>query len=354
MKKYDYTGKTAFVGIDVHKKTYSVAVVVDGDLAKRDTMSACPSKLVDYLLKYFSGAKIKSAYEAGFSGFVLHRHLLENGIENIVVHAASIEINSRDRVKTDKRDATKIATQLSAGRLSCVYIPSPEQEDKRELTRWRDQMVRQRTSAACRIKAKAHYYGLIPADVTARVSAKWLQQLAFDKRLRPTAKLVLNDLIEEWERLSKRIKEIEKLLADQAIEDEKIDEVYRSSPGIGSIASRVLANELSDMSHFSSGRKLSSYTGLTPCEFSSGEHRRQGHISRQGKPLLRKILIQAAWIAIRHDKSLEDLFHKIQHRRGAKRAIVAVARKLLTKIYSCFKRGELYKRTQEKRELVTA
>ena len=74
---HDYTGKTIFVGIDVHKKTYSLSVLYDGMLVKRDTIFAFPDNLVSYLQKYFSGAKVKSAYEAGFSGFGLHRHLIK-------------------------------------------------------------------------------------------------------------------------------------------------------------------------------------------------------------------------------------------------------------------------------------
>ena len=109
MKKYDYTGKTVFIGIDVHKRNYFVTAVVEGEMVKRDGMRARPEKLLAYIRKFFPGAVIHSAYEAGFSGFGLHRYLLENGINNIVVHAASIEVSSRDRVKTDKRDATKIA-----------------------------------------------------------------------------------------------------------------------------------------------------------------------------------------------------------------------------------------------------
>ncbi|MFQ5729460.1 MAG: IS110 family transposase, partial [Waddliaceae bacterium] len=80
MNKYDYKGKTIFVGIDVHKKTYSVTVMCDGALVKRDTMPAHLERLVTYLKKYFPGAVIKSAYEAGFSGFGLHRHLIDNGV----------------------------------------------------------------------------------------------------------------------------------------------------------------------------------------------------------------------------------------------------------------------------------
>jgi transposase len=97
-------------------------------------MPANPEIVLKYLKNTFPGATIHTAYEAGFSGFHLHRYLVTQGINNIVVHPGSIEVASRDRVKTDKRDALKISTQLSAGRLRCVYIPSQEREEKRSVT----------------------------------------------------------------------------------------------------------------------------------------------------------------------------------------------------------------------------
>lgn len=96
----DYTGKTIFVGLDVHKKTYSLTAICDGVVVKRETLKAAPDFLVAYLKKRFGTGTIKTAYEAGFSGFHLHRTLIAAGINNIVVHAASIEI-SHDRVKTE-------------------------------------------------------------------------------------------------------------------------------------------------------------------------------------------------------------------------------------------------------------
>lgn len=93
-------------------------------MVKRDTLKANMDELVHYLHKHFVNATIKTVYEAGFSGFVLHRYLLREGIENQVVHAASVEISARDRVKTDKRDSLKLATQLSAGRLKGIHVPT--------------------------------------------------------------------------------------------------------------------------------------------------------------------------------------------------------------------------------------
>ena len=339
--KRNYTSQKVFVGIDVHKKTYSVSAVVDGELVKSNTMTASPTRLVSYLQKFFHGAVIKSAYEAGFSGFCLHRHLLKNGIENIVVHAASIEISSRDRVKTDKRDSLKIATQLAAGRLNGIYVPSVERQDSRELTRLRDELVEDKTRYANRLKQKAHMHGLLAPNSRVRVSQGWIEDLLSSDLLQ-NLKISLRSLFKRWQLAVDEIAKVDDLLKEQAQEDQPCEMIYRSCPGVGKTAARVLANELEDMSRFGNERRLSSYVGLTPCEYSSGEHRRQGHISRQGKPLIRKILVQSAWVAVRYDKELGEIFGALAKRIGKRRAIVAIARRLIGRIRACFRAGALY------------
>ena len=127
----NYTGKKVFLGMDVHKKTYAVTAICDGQIVKRDTLRADPSMLIDYCKKYFPGAEIYSAYEAGFCGFHLHRCLEREGIKNIVVDAAGIEVAVGNRVKTDKRDSLKLATHLALGKLKGIFVPSLEQEDRR-------------------------------------------------------------------------------------------------------------------------------------------------------------------------------------------------------------------------------
>lgn len=349
----NYTGKSIFIGIDVHKKTYSVSVVCDNELVKRDILPAYPERLTDYLKKYFSGAQINSAYEAGFSGLKLHRHLQSHGINNIVVHAASIEIGSRDRVKTDKRDSTKIAVQLAARRLKGIHIPSPEVEDRRELTRLRSTLVKDRNRIAVRLKMKANYHGLIGPEDSQKVCDRWVAKILemnMDKGLR----YAIEEFVEQWRSFNQKIKKLNKLLEEQATVDKSIEEVYRSVKGIGPTIARYLANELGNMEQFSSERALSSYTGLTPCEYSSGENVRKGHISRQGKPMLRALLVQASWVVIRYDKSLRDIYERIARWAGGKRAIVAVARRLIGRIRACFRKGVLYEPVQIREEQLAA
>lgn len=337
----DYTGQKVFIGIDVHKKTYSVTAVIEQEVIKKDTISASPEGLVAYMKKYFPGACVRSAYEAGFCGFSLHRFLNEQGIGNIVVHPASIEIASRERVKTDRRDSQKIAIQLAAGRLKTVHIPEEKREDQRLISRYRETLVQEKNRKANQIKSFLYYIGKMPSMNPPKVSRKWLASIV-KLDLSTDQRFCLEKLVKQWNDLEDQIKEINAEFSVQAEKESALEVIYRSVPGIGPTAARVLANELGDMSQFHNERRLFSYTGLTPREYSSGEHRRLGHISRQGKPLLRKTLVQAAWKAISCDQNLGAVYDRISQKAGAKRAIVAIARRLAGRIRACMRKGCLY------------
>ena len=337
-----YRDKKVYVGIDVHKKTYSITASCDGEIVKRDTMRADINGLIGYLRKRFKGAIIYSAYEAGFSGFGLHRGLVKSGISNIVVNAGSIEIAANDKVKTDRRDSRKIAEQLSRGVLQGIYIPTEKEELDRILTRSRKQIARQKSRVANQIKSKLHYFGLIEADDEREITNKYLLELEA-RDLAPEIKYSLKLFIEQWRFYVVQLAEIRKKIDQQAKENKDLEEVYRSVPGVGSISARTLANELGDLSkRFSNEKRLFSYTGLTPSEHSSGEKVHKGHISRQGASWLRDILIEVAWRAIKKDGALLVAFERIGRVRGKKRAIVAIARKLIGRIRACFREGVTY------------
>lgn len=338
----NYIAKKVFLGIDVHKKTYAITAICDDLVVKRDTLRADPLILIKYCKKYFSGAEIYSAYEAGFCGFHLHRCLKSEGINNIVVDAAGIEVAVADRVKTDKRDSLKLASHLSLGKLKGIFIPSIEQEDCRAVTRLRDTFVCERSRLACQIKALMHQYGLIKADDERMVSPKWIKNLKALELL-PGLKFALSHYCSLWLHINGEITEIDQEIAIQAKMDGAIEMIYRSVPGIGPTSARVLANELGNMSQFNNERQLFSYMGLTPSERSSGEHIRQGNITRQGKPILRKILIQIAWKAIKLDNSLKNSYEQLSKRVRGKKAIVGIARRIIGRIRACFRTGELYR-----------
>lgn len=340
---YDYAGKTIFLGLDVHKSTFSLTAICEKVVIKRDKIKADPLLLVRYCKKYFPNAQIKSAYEAGFSGFHLHRILLDYGIENIVIHPANIEVSKSDSVKTDKRDSLKIATQLEDQRLTGNFIPSIEREDRRHLTRLRDALIKQRTRTTCQIKSLMYLHGMLPHDKDLLISAKTIPSI-LKMKMQPNLKYCLKILTETWYYFSLQISELKKKITIALIDDDWLKEVYCSVPGIGLTMANVLINEIGDTLHFSNEQKLFNYTGLTPREHSSGAHKRQGHITKQGNSILRKMLIQAAWVAIKKDSSLEAIFERIKGTNKGKKkiAIVAVARTMIGRVRTCFKQKRLY------------
>ena len=335
----DYTNKIIYLGIDVHKKSYSVTAICEGEIVKSDRLKGHPDILLNYCKRFYPDSKIISAYEAGFCGFYLHRFLVINGIENKVVHPASIEVGSRDRVKTDKRDSLKIATQLSVGRLKGIYVPSVDQEYKRLVTRSRDTLKKKRTRVSCQIKSLLNLFGLIPGDSNQKISAKLIQNF-FVLNCHPDLKFSLEILCNEWVDLTSKIKKVDAYLKTQ--NSGNLFDIYTSLPGIGVTSAKILINELGDMSQFFNEGCLFSYLGLTPSQYSSGEAKRLGHISHQGKSIFRKILVQAAWVAIRYDDSLADYHGKLANRVGSKRAIIAVARKLIGIARACIRDKTLY------------
>lgn len=336
-----YDGAIVYVGIDVHKRTYSVVARVNQVEVKRWTTSANPKQVAKQLLKYFEGAKIHTVYEAGFSGFVLHRILEGHGINSMVVQAANVEVVANRRVKTDKRDARKLSEQLETGRLKGIRVPTEVEEQTRLLSRTRRQLVSQRTQIQNQIRMKAHQFGLIEAEDKRQMSHRWVEEL-LEKNESAAFALAVKGLSNVWHTLDREIATLEGQLKAQAEEDPN-ETIYRSVPGVGFISARVLSNELGNLCHFANERELFSYIGLTPSEYSSGDSTRRGGITKQGNTQVRAVLIEVAWRAIQQDASLERFYQRIKLRSGGNRAIVAVARKLMGRIRAAFRYQQPYR-----------
>ncbi|MGR3277898.1 IS110 family transposase [Acaryochloris marina NIES-2412] len=335
-----YKGKDIFIGIDVHKKTYTAVARVEGEVVKKWTTAASPIKFTEQLLQYFKPGSIYTTYEAGFSGFSLHRELEQKGINNLVVHAAGIEVAVNNRVKTDKRDAHKLSSLLESNRLKGIRVPTELEENQRQLSRTRQQLVEDRTAVKNKIRMKFHQLGVIEADENQRMSHLLVKELIGRVSSKEFV-IAIEAYWHIWKKLDEEITKLEIALRQQAKEDRN-EATYRSAPGVGPLSARILSNEMGDMSQFRNERQLFSYTGLTPSEHSSGEHIRKGHITHQGNSRVRAVLIEAAWRAIEEDTTLASFFERLFPRSGKKRAIVAVARKLIGRIRATFQHGEIY------------
>jgi transposase len=151
-----------FIGLDVHREFFVASCTCEGVVVKRCRMPGIAEAVISRVSKEFSGASVRAAYEAGYSGFWLYRKLWTAGMECLVVHPASIEVSSRDAVKTDKRDSLKIAQQLSAGRLRWVRVPTEEQEQQRLLTRTREQLMKKKRRVMVQIWDAVTLFRAVP------------------------------------------------------------------------------------------------------------------------------------------------------------------------------------------------
>jgi transposase len=335
-------GKKVFVGIDVHKRMYAVCCISEGQIVHRCTTKADPTEFAHSLRHWFPEQEIFSVYEAGFSGFVLHRKLSAKGINSIIVNPASVERAPNDKVKTDALDSKKLATQLAMGNLSGIYVPSEAEELARQFNRTRQQLVEDRVAVGNRIKSKLTLFGFYPHETSAKMSNLFLKKIE-KMELPSTLRIVVGILIAEWRYLQKQILLLQRHMRIENTKQEKLNEVICSIPGVGLISANTLLSELGDMSRFSTEGKLFSFLGLTPTEYSSGDNIRRGHITRKGAPRLRRILIEIAWRTIGRDQALHEVYGRIAQRRGSKIAIVAIARKLSGRMRSCLRSGTKYR-----------
>ena len=281
----------------------------------------------------------KDLLRSRVSGFVLHRALVEAEIDNLIVNPGSVEASTKKN-KTDKRDALKLATQLSVGRLQGIRIPSVDTECARLLSRTREQLVRERTRIRNQIRMKLHQFGYIDYHDKRALSLKMVKEILAEHSISEELRSSITAFLSVWQKIEQEIYSLKKQLNSQAKCD-CLEEAWRQVPGIGPMSSRVLSNELGDLSQFSNERSLFSYTGLTPSEYSSGERIYRGNISRQGNSKVRCVLVEAAWRAVRKDTELEEVFNQIAARRGKNKAIVAIARKLVGRARAMFRENNI-------------
>jgi transposase len=292
----------AYIGLDVHKETIAVAVARAGRAApeSRGEIANKPkavSKLVERLNQEFDGELLLFCYEAGPCGYGLYRRLLELGHECQVVAPSLVPRRPGERVKTDRRDARKLAQALRSGDLTAVWVPDEEQEAMRDLTRARDDLKAQERKARQQLNAYVLRHGHAWPSNRARWTQThyhWLESLTF---AHDWQQVVLQEYIDAVKEASRRV-------ADITAQMERVLPQWSLAPvvdslvalrGIDKLAAMVLLAELGDISRFESPKQLMAYLGLVPSEHTSGSRRRQGAITKTGNGHARRMLVESAW-----------------------------------------------------------
>jgi transposase len=288
-----------YIGLDVHKETIAVAIAeADGGAVRYQGETPNSADAVRRLLRRHSrdAGRPRFCYEAGPCGYELYRQLSAAGYACVVVAPALIPRKPGERIKTDRRDAVSLARLDRAGELSAVWVPGPEQEGMRDLSRAREDMkiverqLRQRLSGFL-LRHRRSYEG---KQAWTQAYWRWLEQQRFDA---PQQQIVLEEYAEAVRQAQQRSARLEKQL-HREIEGWSLGaaaEALTALRGIDRTAAATLLAELDDISRFDHPRQLMSYAGLVPSERSSGERRRRGALTKTGNGHARRILIECAW-----------------------------------------------------------
>jgi len=343
----NFTGQRFFIGLDVHKKQWTVAIRTQGILVKRMSMNPSPNELKRFLERTYPGGTYHSVYEAGFCGFWIHQQLLEHGIENMVVHSPDVPTSDKERKgKNDRRDARKLSRELEHGALTGIYVPSDQQQHLRSLCRLRERHVRNLTRVKNRIKGHLHFYGIVPpAHQETRhwsgTFVTWLKTVEFAS---PPATDYLRLCLTELEEHRQRLVEIMRLLRKYCRQQEHQATIrcLMSVPGVGFVLAVTVYTELMNMHRFGTLDQLAAYVGLVPSITSSDDTEIQHGLTCRHNAYLRDLLVEAAWVAIRKDTRLLQTFSRLSTRMNKQKAIIRIAKKLLNRIRAVWKQQVVY------------
>ena len=339
-------GSNLYIGIDVHKRSWSVSIYLESVFQRTFRQPPDPSTLIQYVQEHYLGVYIHCAYECGRFGYRAQRIMEAAGWNCIVVNPADIPRSLKQKIeKTDPVDSRKIAECLQAGMLRGIHVPSLQQEDDRLVVRVRKLVHRDLVRHKNRIKGLLDYAGIKvpePYDNSnwSQNFLRWLFNLDLPEGLRTTLDLHLEqlDFCHSLETEYKR-----KIRAYSKKESYREDaQLLCSIPGIGKLSAITLLTEIGDINRFSGFPYFNSWLGLKPMTHSSGEKDHRGRLTFRANHHLRSLLIESSWVLIRRDPSLALYYHRKKLQIGPKRAIVAIARKLASRIYYVLKNKKEY------------
>ena len=330
--------KVIHVGLDVHQRSITIAELDDspGEPVVREIPNA-PSAIRKLFSKLTSKGELRCCYEAGPCGFELYRLLSEMGICCEVIAPALIPKRAGDRVKTDRRDAVKLARLYRAGELTAIRVPDREQEGVRDLIRAWEDVRKDLVAAKHRLAKFLLRHGRIFSEgkkAWTQKHWKWLRAQQFEGAAELTT---FEHYVVQVEHLQERRAALEKEIHAFAQTDPYRARVERLSAlrGISTLGAMVLLGELLDLKRFESPRKLMAFVGITPSEYSSGGHRNRGGITKTGNSHVRRMLVEAAW-SYRHRPALGPRIRRLLAHQPAD--VGAIAKKAQQRLHSRYTR----------------
>jgi transposase len=347
--------KLRFLGLDVHAETIAVAVAeTNGETRSLGTIANREDSIRKFIKKLGSPEQLRACYEAGPTGFVLYWQLTQLGVDCVVVAPSLVPKKPGDRVKTDRRDALKLAHCHRNGDLTAVWVPDDASEALRDLVRQREAAKQDQLRARHRLTKFLLRTGQRPPLGLKPWTERYMRWLAQVRYAQPAQEVTRLDCMNEFEHMSVRVKRLEEAIlevvkqAPQAMQE--LIRGLQALRGVAHISAVTIAAELGNISsRFQTARKLMGYSGAFPSEDSSGNRIRKGGITKAGNAHLRRIVMESAW-CYRH---LPRVGEKLRKRhQGVPAEIIEISWKAQNRLYKPYRK--LTMAGKDQRKVITA
>jgi transposase len=332
-----------FSGLDVDKKSISVSFANHEKILSAKRLPYNSQALLNHVRNHYPQQRVAFVYEAGPTGFGLYDELTAAGHCCLVVAPSMVPTAPGNRVKTNRLDAKKLSEGLRGGQLQGIHVPSRAYRELRHLVQLRDTHIRQVTATKLRIKSLLLCEGLEFPAANGSWSAAVLRELAVlpcTSAVHFKLEQLLGTLQFHFLSATATQKEIRRFCRADPELQQSIN-LLTSIPGIGWIVAAHLVARLGDWREIKNVRSIAGFLGLVASEHSTGDKEQRGRITRAGDSRLRSKLIQSAWVCISKDPELRAFYNSVYGRHpqtvASRKAIVAVARKLTTRIYAVLK-----------------
>ncbi len=349
--------KIRFVGLDVHAETIAVAVAEPGGELR--SVGVIPNRLepVRKLIGKLGPVQhLKVCYEAGPTGYVLYWQLTQLGVACEVIAPTLVPTKAGDRVKTDRRDAEKLARCYRAGELTAVWVPDAAHEALRDLVRDREAAKKDQLRARHRLGKFLLRHGQRPTDAGKAWTKKYLEWIKTHVRFdQPALEATLSYYLHEVEHMAERILHLEKAI-DEAVaqaspEIRAVIEALQALRGGAQTKAATVVCELGSLSRFQSPRQLMGYSGLVSREHSSGNRVQRSAITKTGNAHLRRVLVEAAW-AYQHRPNVTGFLLRRQKSLALSDEVKQIARKAQYRLHKRYQAFALH--GKNKNQIVTA
>ena len=349
--------KILYVGMDVHAETIAVAVAEqDGEVRSHGVISNRVESIRKLVGKLGGAKRLRVCYEAGPTGYALYWQLAALGVACEVIAPSLIPRKPGERVKTDRRDAEKLARCYRADELTAVWVPDADHEALRDLVRAREAAKKDQLKARHRLSKFLLRHAQRPPQGVKAWTKKHLEWVHAKVRFeQPALEATLADYLHEVEHATERIVRLEKAI-DEAVAQaparmRAVIEALQALRGVAQTTAATIVAELGSLSRFPSPKQLMSYAGLTPSEHSSGNRIQRGPITKSGNAHLRRVLVEAAW-AYQHRPNVSGFLLRRQKKLALSDEVKRIAWKAQLRLSGRYKK--LTARGKNKNETVTA